>query len=96
MALRWLAVATFALATGCGDAPERAAPATTLPPATLPAAPLPTTTLPAAPAPPATVGAPANPDEARRILEQHGIDPDRLSRDIGEQMRRRFEPQPAR
>jgi hypothetical protein len=87
------ALSLGALALGCGDAPESPAPTPT--PSTRPAAPSTTTTIPTAPTS-TTVAPPTTPDDARRILEQHGIDPDRLSKDIAEQMRHRFDPPAAR
>jgi pyruvate/2-oxoglutarate dehydrogenase complex dihydrolipoamide acyltransferase (E2) component len=86
----WRIAAVLGFAIGCGGEPDpgpsppHATPSTSA-----------TTTAPAAAAPPATVAAPATADDGRRILEQHGIDPERLSKDIAEQMRRRFEPRPA-
>jgi hypothetical protein len=64
-------------------------------PSTRPAAPSTTTTIPTAPTS-TTVAPPTTPDDARRILEQHGIDPDRLSKDIAEHMRHRFDAPAAR
>jgi len=39
---------------------------------------------------------PASAEDAKRMLEERGIDPDDLSREIGEHMRQRLHPQPAR
>jgi pyruvate/2-oxoglutarate dehydrogenase complex dihydrolipoamide acyltransferase (E2) component len=97
MSTRWPSIGALALLLllGCGDGSDHR-PATTSPPPTHAGPPSSsTTTIPAAAAPPATIAAPATAEDGRRILEQHGIDPDRLSQDIAEQMRRRFEPRPA-
>jgi hypothetical protein len=38
--------------------------------------------------------APVDAEDGRKLLEREGIDPDELSRDVGEQMRRRFKSTP--
>ena len=53
-------------------------------------------TTPAARTPPSTTAGLASPDDARRYLEERGVDPERLSEDVAEQMRHRFEPGPPR
>jgi len=58
------------------------APAPTAPPTTLPPEP-PTSTVPA-------VGI-VTPEDARRVLEEHRIDPGRVSGEVGEHMRHRFD-----
>ncbi len=61
-------------------------------PAAAPAVPAPA----AAPTSSTTLAPPlATPDDARRLLERQGVDPERLSHEVAEQMRRRFEPPPA-
>jgi hypothetical protein len=47
-------------------------------------------------APPTATPAPVNAEEARELLEQEGVDPDELSRQLGEQMRQRFKSSPGR
>ena len=80
-----------AIALGCGGS-EPPAPTTTTstsrPPTVAP------TTLPPAATAPSTLPAVQTPEEARRVLQEHGIDPDKLSEQIGEQMRQRFQQQP--
>ena len=87
-------VAALLLFASCGGS-ESPNPATT----TTTARPSPTaapTTLPPAPTTsPSTLPAATSPEEARRILQEHGINPDELSKQIGEQMRKRFQEQPA-
>ena len=80
------------LAAGCGGGSEPTAPATTTtaPRPSTTAAP---TTLPPTTTPPTTLPAVTNPEDARRILQEHGINPDELSKQIGEQMRKRFQQQ---
>jgi pyruvate/2-oxoglutarate dehydrogenase complex dihydrolipoamide acyltransferase (E2) component len=80
------------LIAGCGGGSESTAPATTTtaPRSSTTAAP---TTLPPTTTPPTTLPAVTNPEDARRILQEHGIDPDELSKQIGEQMRQRFQQQ---
>ena len=96
MPVRWPPIGALALVLGCGDGTEpRQTAATTVPPSTRPALPSSTTTVPGMTVPPTTLAPPATPEDGRRILEQHGVDPDELSKDIGEQLRRRFERQPA-
>jgi pyruvate/2-oxoglutarate dehydrogenase complex dihydrolipoamide acyltransferase (E2) component len=73
------------LVAGCGGGSGPTAPATTttVAPTTSPSTAAPTTTLPAV----------TTPEDQRRILQEHGIDPDELQKQIGEQMRRRFQQQ---
>lgn len=94
-----VAAGTLAMLLGCGGGSTP--PPTTTTSAALPAPSPTTSSLPAtAPttvpstAPPSTLRPPTTPEEGRRILEQSGIDPDRLSQEIAEHMRRRFEPAP--
>jgi len=78
---------------GGGSAPEPpAAPAR--PTAT--AATTSSTTIPAAHTPPPTTAGLASPEDARRYLQERGVDPERLSEDLAEQMRHRFDPGPPR
>jgi hypothetical protein len=35
---------------------------------------------------------PTTPNEARQLLEQRGVDPSELSREVGDHMRQRFRP----
>jgi pyruvate/2-oxoglutarate dehydrogenase complex dihydrolipoamide acyltransferase (E2) component len=79
------------LVAACGGS-ESTAPTTTTtaPPPSTTATP---TTVSPTTTPPTTLPAATNPEDARRILQQHGIDPDELSKQIGEQMRRRFQQQ---
>jgi pyruvate/2-oxoglutarate dehydrogenase complex dihydrolipoamide acyltransferase (E2) component len=80
------------LTAGCGGGSESPAPATTTtaPRPSTTAAP---TTLSPTTTPPTTLPAATTPEEARRILQEHGIDPDELSKQLGEQMRQRFQQQ---
>jgi pyruvate/2-oxoglutarate dehydrogenase complex dihydrolipoamide acyltransferase (E2) component len=89
------AACVLALAIGCSSEPSsHDAPATVPPSTTTTSAPPVTTTTPPSTTT-TTLPAPANADEARRLLEQQGVDPAELSREIGEHMRRRFGPAPA-
>ena len=85
----WLAGGVFALACGGSDttAPSADAPR----PSVVSTTSTSTTgmTRPTAPPPPPV----ATPEDARRFLEERGIDPQRLSEDVAEQMRRRFRPE---
>jgi len=85
---------TFALllVVGCSGGSESTVPATTTtaPRPSTTAAP---TTVPPTTTPPSTLPAATTPEEARRILQEHGINPDELSKQIGEQMRQRFQQQ---
>lgn len=90
------------LALGCGGAePESRAPATVVSTSSMSTAStstavrLPSTTVSTSSSTTTLLSAPANADEARRLLERQGVDPAELSREIGEHMRRRFRPAPA-
>ncbi len=83
---------------GCAADPESRVPE--VPPTSAPST-VPTTSTAPPPPPTATTTAPpsptppATPEEASRLLEQQGIDPRELSREVGDHMRRRFQPKPA-
>jgi len=96
--MRSALVGLVVAAIGCGSEPESPPPSPASPPnpsstvqaTSTTSATLPTSTM--APAPPP----PANAEDAKRLLEERGVDPDDLSREIGEHMRQRLHPQPAR
>ena len=81
---------------GCGAEPEPSR--TTAPPVpttSTTAVNLPTTTSTAPPAVSTTLPPPLRTTEdARQLLERHGVDQDALAREIGEHMERRFHPAP--
>ena len=88
---RW--TLAFVLLAGCGSdtEPQPATPSPTMTPPARPAvAPISSTTTNASPS--TTMRPVTTPEDARRLLEERGIDPDRLSEEVGEQMRRRFQP----
>jgi pyruvate/2-oxoglutarate dehydrogenase complex dihydrolipoamide acyltransferase (E2) component len=85
---------------GCGpgsDAPPSPGPTTTPPAAQQPAEPpaLASSTTTLRGAPPTAPAALQTPEDARRLLERRGVDPDELSRQVGEHMRERFAPKTA-
>jgi hypothetical protein len=75
----------LALALGCGPGAERDAP---------PGTPSTTVSLGTEVATTSSTLVPIrpldSPDDARRLLEEGGVDPDRLSEEVGEHMRRRL------
>ena len=87
-----------ALLLGCGREPERQpVPGVSSTTTTAPLAAPPTPPRPPSEPPTSTVPAAAivTPEDARRVLEEHKIDPGHVSDEIGDHMRHRFDP-PAR
>jgi len=83
------------LAVGCSSDPASRDVLSTAPTSTTATTAPPVTTPPPPAAPTTTLPVPFNADQARRLLEQQGIDPADLSHEVGEHMRRRFRPAPA-
>lgn len=86
------------LLLACGTEPESRSPAPP-PPSTArsvttstASAPPPPTAAPTTTVPPAALD---TPEDARRFLEERGVDPAELSREAAEQMRRRLHPAPS-
>ena len=86
---RRLLSALAAVLCACGgSAPER--PSTSTTSSASSTLPLPS------PGPSTTIAPITNQDEARRFLQERGIDPEKLSNDIAEHMRQRFQSPPGK
>jgi len=85
--MRTAVVWALALVLGCGAGSDSGAPAARPTSTTTTTGPRPSTTQPS---PPTTIAPLDTPEDARRFLEERGIDPERLSEEVGEHMRQRF------